>query len=604
MGVQLKGDGHGQPPMNPTVAVPLFVVALMIIILLAWRTAIRIRHHYRSKIALRVDDQTQLSRTGGFNASLKKHLFYAPLWGSRHSREFRFFKLHMGSIPLRLELILLLVYLALNVAFIISTVDWWEEYNEMMFQLKYSAGHLAVMNTPGLVLSAGRNNPLVSLMGLSFDSFNFMHRWVGRVIAVNAVIHMSAVLAGKANSDGMEYILNTIWHIPFYIYGLVALLGFVFIFLQSVSPVRHSFYELFLHLHIALAIMSFVALWYHLKNLDQQRVLLGTLILWGLDRAGRLGILIWRNCGKRRTTATVEALPGSVARVDVEVSRAWTFRPGQYMYLYMPCLGLWTSHPFTVAWKSTKDTSLNLHEKRSSSDSFATLIGGSETTTMSILVKGQDGFTKKLLRKAEESPEGRIKAMALAEGPFGGIHSLASYGTLLLVAGGIGITHPMSYLHEVVTNFSARKTATRKVHLIWMVRSLDHISWVQNWMLDILGHSALNSSLHPNGDTYFQFPGLMLSVHIHVTGHKDTVEEYIPAPDTPWTECAPPNVPVSVTHGKPDFQRILENEKAEQVGALAVSVCGPGGLGDSVREAVRNVQGEKTVDLFEEAFSW
>lgn len=218
--------------------------------------------------------------------------------------------------------------------------------------------------------------------------------------------------------------------------------------------------------------MSFVALWHHLKNLLQQRVLLGTVILWGLDRVGRLGILIWRNCGKRRTTATVEALPGSVARVDVDVSRAWNSRPGQYMYLYIPCLGLWTSHPFTVAWKSMDSGSLSWDEKRSSSDSFATLLGGSQATTMSVLVKGQDGFTKKLLEKAERSPEGRIKAMALAEGPFGGIHSLASYGTLLLVAGGIGITHPMSYLHEVVTKFAAKKSATRKVHLVWMVRSL------------------------------------------------------------------------------------------------------------------------------------
>ena len=218
--------------------------------------------------------------------------------------------------------------------------------------------------------------------------------------------------------------------------------------------------------------MSFVALWYHLKNLLQQRVLLGTLILWGLDRAGRLGILIWRNCGKRRTTATVEILPGSVARVDVDVSRAWNFRPGQYMYLYMPCLGLWTSHPFTVAWKSMNDDYSNMSEKNSSSDSFAALLEGSQTTTMSILIKGQDGFTKKLLQKAEDSPEGRIKAMALAEGPFGGIHCLDSYGTLLLVAGGIGITHPMSYLHEVVSNFASKKTATRKVHLVWMIRSL------------------------------------------------------------------------------------------------------------------------------------
>lgn len=133
---------------------------------------------------------------------------------------------------------------------------------------------------------------------------------------------------------------------------------------------------------------------------------------------------------------------------------------------------------------------------------------------------------------------------------------------------------------------------------------VDHLAWVHTWMLDVLSHDALNSTINPKGDTYFQFPGLMLSIRIHVTGHKDNIEEYIPQPDTPWTECAPANVPVSVVHGKPCFKSLLENEKAEQVGALAVSVCGPGGLGDSVREAVRDVQGEKTVDLFEEAFSW
>ncbi len=137
------------------------------------------------------------------------------------------------------------------------------------------------------------------------------------------------------------------------------------------------------------------------------------------QRVGRLGILIWRNCGKRRTTATVEALPGSVARVNVEVSRAWKFRPGQYMYLYLPYLGLWTSHPFTVAWSSSGPDSLDSSEKRSSGDSFASLIGGSEKTTMSVLIKGQDGFTKKLLRKVEGSPDGRMKATVFAEGPFG-----------------------------------------------------------------------------------------------------------------------------------------------------------------------------------------
>jgi hypothetical protein len=198
MGVQLQGNGPGEPPMNPEVAVPLFVVGGLIATLFAWRTVIRIRHRRRSKLAVQMDDQRELSRTNPANASLKKHVLYAPLFGTRHSREIRFLRLHMGSIPLRLEVILLLIYLALNLVFVVVTVDWWEDFSKKMFQLKYAAGHLAVMNTPGLVLSAGRNNPLIALLGLSFDTFNFMHRWVGRLIAVNAVVHMSAVLANEA----------------------------------------------------------------------------------------------------------------------------------------------------------------------------------------------------------------------------------------------------------------------------------------------------------------------------------------------------------------------------------------------------------------------
>lgn len=182
----------------------------------------------------------------------------------------------------------------------------------------------------------------------------------------------------------------------------------------------------------------------------------------------------------------------------------------------------------------------------------------------------------------------------------------------------------MSYLREVVTNFASRKTATRKVHLVWMIRSLgitltpkdylssgqmltiisDHLAWIQTWMTEIFGHDSLNSTVNPKGETYFQIPSLLLSISIHVTGHKDDPEKFISTPETTWTDSAPSNVPVNIHHERPSFRTLLENEKAEQVGALAVSVCGPGGLGDSVRDAVRHVQGEKTVDLFEETFSW
>lgn len=198
MGVELQATGPGEAPMNPEVAIPLFVVGGLVFILFVYRSVIRLRHRRRTNFALETNDQTQLSKTNNYTARFKKHVLYAPFWGSRHSREFRLLRLHMGSIPLRLEVILLAIYLALNFVFVVVKVDWWADYSTQMFQLKYAAGHLAVMNTPGLVLSAGRNNFLIPLLGLSFDTFNFMHRWIGRVIAANAIVHMAAVLANLA----------------------------------------------------------------------------------------------------------------------------------------------------------------------------------------------------------------------------------------------------------------------------------------------------------------------------------------------------------------------------------------------------------------------
>jgi hypothetical protein len=51
-------------------------------------------------------------------------------------------------------------------------------------------------------------------------------------------------------------------------------------------------------------------------------------------------------------------------------------------------------------------------------------------------------------------------------------------------------------------------------------------------------------------------------------------------------------------------QRIVDEEVVAQVGAMVVSVCGPGEFGDSVREAVRRRVCIRSVDFIEEAFSY
>lgn len=175
------------------------------------------------------------------------------------------------------------------------------------------------------------------------------------------------------------------------------------------------------------------------------------------------------------------------------MARPWNFKAGQHIYMYIPALGLWTSHPFSAAWISTDRTSYS--EKNESSDSIRTLLGARQETTISFLIQRRDGFTNAMVKAATSSPEGRIRVRAFAEGPYGmehlnssnggltwsfsnlslcpgAVNSFASFGTVLLVAGGIGITHSLSHLRELVHGFANRSVTTRKIVFIWIVKKL------------------------------------------------------------------------------------------------------------------------------------
>jgi hypothetical protein len=43
-----------------------------------------------------------------------------------------------------------------------------------------------------LFIMAGRNNPLISWLNLSFDSFNLLHRWFGRIVVLETIAHTVA----------------------------------------------------------------------------------------------------------------------------------------------------------------------------------------------------------------------------------------------------------------------------------------------------------------------------------------------------------------------------------------------------------------------------
>ena len=311
----------------------------------------------------------------------------------------------------------------------------------------------------------------------------------------------------------------------------------------------------------------------HLDGLYPQKYLLAVILLWVLERSMRVFLLIYRNVGRGGTKAELELLPGDACRVTLKMARPWIFKPGQHAFITIPSVGLWTSHPFSLAWSDT--------EERTDSEKGLVIdhsdILARSQTSMSMIIRRRNGFTEQLFRKAEKSSLGRATVTALIEGPYGGHHVLHSYGTVMIFAGGVGITHQVPFVRDLVAGYANGTAAARRVILVWVIQSPEHLEWIRPWMTTILAMDKRRD---------------ILRIQLFVTRPRSTKEIHSPS------------ATVQMFPGKPNVDTLVEMESENQIGAMGVSVCGTGGLSDDVRAAVRKRQGVRNIDFLEESFTW
>lgn len=331
-------------------------------------------------------------------------------------------------------------------------------------------------------------------------------------------------------------------------------------------------------MHILLAATAVVGLYYHLSLISPEKLtylkwLLPSIAAWAFDRFLRMARVAYHNFGQGGTKTLIEALPGNAVRVTVTMARPWTFRPGQHAYLYLPTISFWQSHPFSLAWSEEGDTFENGDKLAVSRNDIL----GKGKTTMSFVIRARTGMTNALYQRAAEARDGRLTTTCLVEGPYGGEHPLHSYGTAVLFAGGVGITHQVPHVRDLVAGFANGTVATRKVILVWVIQSPEHLEWIRPWMTQILAMDRRRE---------------ILRIMLFVSRPRSTKEIHSPSST------------VQMFPGRPNIETLLSMEMENQVGAMAVTVCGPGALSDEVRQAVRRRQYAGTVDFIEEAFSW
>ncbi|KAF1832057.1 hypothetical protein BDW02DRAFT_571465 [Decorospora gaudefroyi] len=454
----------------------------------------------------------------------------------------------------------------------------------MLVEFRGRCGVLAAFNLIFTVLFALRNNPMIWLLHVSYDTFNLFHRWTARLVVLESLGHASAFLY---NTYQVEYNGKSGWHSigwllrrsSSYQFGLVALITFGLLMIHSIRPLRHAFYETFLTLHRIGIFVSLSGVYFHLAKhalpqLPWIYLIITLLAVEFLVRAAR--ILFYNFSWRRRhwTRVELEALPGKATRVTFTLPRSWNANPGSHVHIYLPRIAPFGSHPFSVAWSQSFGT-LSSEKLPYTTDDLEVNHGPS---AISCIIRSRRGMTRSLYNLATKSESGQAHLWGAIEGPYGGRHSFDSYGTVVLFAGGVGITHQLSYVRHLVDAHNSSTAATRQILLVWCITDLTVLDWVLPWLEQLAAMQNFNDivriRLQVSRMTSLQLEGQSLPGYL----------------DARPQRC--------------DVQELIDEEALAQVGAMAVSVCGPTGLSGSVRAAVRRRVVVRSIDFFEEAFSY
>lgn len=178
-----------------------YVIGSVALALIVWRISTWIVRYTRQVSSLNNETQRYFAKENSKWMWFKRELQYAPIFRKRHNREIQISSaINVGTLPSRLQLVLLAGYCATNILFCVWKIPLHKNFDSVASQLRNRTGVLSVVNMVPLFLMAARNNPLIPLLGISFDTMNLMHRWFGRIVVAEAIIHTVAYMVPKGTA--------------------------------------------------------------------------------------------------------------------------------------------------------------------------------------------------------------------------------------------------------------------------------------------------------------------------------------------------------------------------------------------------------------------
>lgn len=468
------------------------------------------------------------------------------------------------------------------------------------------AGWLATGHVPLIILLSGKNNLIGLLCGVSYERLLVYHRWAARGMLLLATLHFGFQSHGWSLYGLMQLEWATDTCPPT---GMAAYAILLWMNLTTLAPFRSMSYEFFIIQHVITYFGFIIALSIHLWGTTSPWSAIWVFVGVGIYlflRLARTARYVFNNV--RPARATLEALEGGATKVRVSSRQIKKWSPGSHVLLSIPRFGLIQSHPATIM--STP---------------------ASHDGDLVFILRAFKGFTRRILKAAAPSSSSVVLIakdnsaavqtfIALIDGPYGASHSdFACFDTLVLIAGGTGVTFTLSNLLDLAHRAASQKLPLREVHFIWLIKKKASLSWAAQelrFAFETLQRAGIETKITicvTCDDTFVEDPvdareatgcqcasGRCCCINGR-SDNKNSSNDISPvdgqgekslskgAVNNPVLQCA------ALQTGRPCFDDLFRDVVCQAEGETAVAVCGPLGLSVSVRSAVVKISDELAV---------
>ncbi|OWZ60209.1 ferric-chelate reductase [Cryptococcus neoformans c45] len=459
-------------------------------------------------------------------------------------------------------------------------------------------GFLALAQLPLIVLLSLKSPlPLpIFVPSLSYEHYNFLHRWTGRTLFLSATVHGAMWIHQFLVTDQHDQITAAKSKRGILAY---ALMGMVVI--TSLRPIRRKCYQLFWMAHIMFFVGFFAALSYHTPY--SRPWIWPCVAIYAYD-------LIVRMLRYRIKDATLVPVDKTLTMIHIpDCDAGWL--PTQHVLLrVLSGSGIFESHPFTITNApstafSASPRGIILYAK----------VAGDWTRKLHALARdvkslevGDDLEEKEsfLANKAQSEGGGNVdeegidhpgkRVQVMIDGPYGGLSmDLGQYESVLLVGGGSGITFILGSIEEAL-RVREKGRGPAKVDVAWVVKdlctiealapSLLHLyTLAQRLSLTLTYNLYLTNPPHPLPSTPSLLPA-STTLSPYRPEVAQLVRESLPLPLTKTQGASLEQGRELLTGGDDGHQVQHHGEGRGHAGGLAVVACGPEGIVMEAKNAV------------------